>query len=94
MTLDIASTAFLAQSALSGAPALNEVSVEEARLMYTGMAALSHEGPEMASVEEIAIPAVDGASLRAHVLNQTVHRSRSSCTTTAVAGLSAVSTTT
>ena len=68
MTLDIASTAFLAQSALSGAPALNEVSVEEARLMYTGMAALSHEGPQMARIEEAAIPAADGASLRAHLL--------------------------
>lgn len=68
MTLDIASTAFLAQSAISGAPALNEVSVEEARLIYTGMAALSHEGPQMARVEETAITAADGAGLRAHIL--------------------------
>ncbi len=68
MTLDIASTAFLAQSAISGAPALNEVSVEEARLMYTGMAALSHEGPQMARVEEVAITASDDATLRAHIL--------------------------
>lgn len=68
MTLDIASTAFLAQSAISGAPALNEVSVEEARLIYTGMAALSHEGPQMARIEETAITAADGARLRAHIL--------------------------
>lgn len=68
MTLDIASTAFLAQSAISGAPALHELSVEQARLMYSGIAALSHEGPQMARVEEVAITAADGASLRAHVL--------------------------
>ena len=68
MTLDIASTAFLAQSAISGAPALNEVSVEEARLIYTGMAALSHEGPQMARIEETTITAADGARLRAHIL--------------------------
>ena len=68
MTLDIASTAFLAQSATSGAPALHEVSPDEARLMYTGMASLSHEGPHMASMEEVAIPTTDGATIRAHVL--------------------------
>ncbi|MEP1595307.1 MAG: alpha/beta hydrolase fold domain-containing protein, partial [Halieaceae bacterium] len=68
MTLDIASTAFLAQSALSGAPSLHEVSPEEARLMYTGMAALSHEGPAMAAMEEVSIPTADGANIRAHVL--------------------------
>lgn len=68
MTLDIASTAFLAQSAISGAPALNEVSVEEARLMYASMAALSHDGPQMARIEEVAITAADDANLRAHVL--------------------------
>ena len=68
MTLDIASTAFLAQSALSGAPSLHEVSPEEARLMYTGMAALSHEGPAMANMEEVSIPTADGDTVRAHVL--------------------------
>ena len=68
MTLDIASTAFLAQSAISGAPALHEVSVEEARLIYSGLMALSHEGPQLASIEEVAITAADDASLRAHIL--------------------------
>jgi len=68
MTLDIASTAFLAQSALSGAPSLHEVSPEEARVMYTGMAALSHEGPAMANIEEVSIPTTDGDAIRAHVL--------------------------
>ena len=68
MTLDIASTAFLAQSATSGAPALHEVSPDEARLMYTGMASLSHEGPQMASMDEVAVPTKDGATIRAHVL--------------------------
>jgi len=68
VTLDIASTAFLAQSALSGAPSLHEVSPEEARLMYTGMAALSHEGPAMANMEEVSIPTADGDTVRAHVL--------------------------
>ena len=71
MTLDIASTAFLAQSATSGAPALHEVSPDEARLMYTAMASLSHEGPPMASMEEVAIPTTDGAAIRAHVLTPT-----------------------
>lgn len=68
MTLDIASTAFLAQSALSGAPSLHEISPEEARLMYTGMAALSHEGPTMAHMEEASIPTADNANIRAHIL--------------------------
>ncbi len=68
MTLDIASTAFLAQSAISGAPALHQVSVEEARLMYTAMAALSHEGPQMDRIEEVAITTADESTIRAHVL--------------------------
>ena len=68
MTLDIASTAFLAQSAISGAPALHQVSVEEARLMYTAMAALSHEGPQMDRIEEVAIATADKSTIRAHVL--------------------------
>ncbi|MEM8499845.1 MAG: alpha/beta hydrolase fold domain-containing protein [Pseudomonadota bacterium] len=68
MTLDIASTAFVTQSVISGAPGLHEGSVDDARLMYSGMAALSHEGPLMASMEEVAIPTADGETIRAHVL--------------------------
>ncbi len=68
MTLDIASTAFLAQSASTGAPPLNEVSVEEARLMYTGMAQLSHEGPKMARNELVDVATTDGAQIKCRVL--------------------------
>ncbi len=68
MTLDIASTAFLAQSASTGAPPLHEVSLEEARLMYTAMAQMSHEGPAMAGIETVEIPTTDGATIRCHVL--------------------------
>ncbi len=68
MTLDIASTAFLAQSASSGAPPLNEVSIDEARLMYTGMAQLSHEGPKMARNELVDVTTSDGAHIKCRVL--------------------------
>lgn len=68
MTLDIASTAFLAQSATSGAPPLHEVSVADARLMYTGMAEMSHNRPEMARVDEVEVPTSDNATIKCRIL--------------------------
>lgn len=68
MTLDIASTAFLAQSATAGAPPLYELSTEDARLMYSGMAQMSHEGPQMVRNELVEIPASDGATIQCRIL--------------------------
>ncbi|MEO0981471.1 MAG: alpha/beta hydrolase fold domain-containing protein [Pseudomonadota bacterium] len=68
MTLDIASTAFLAQMALAGAPPLHEMSPEEARLVSAGISALQPPGPEMASVQDVEITSENGGSFRARVL--------------------------
>lgn len=68
MTLDLASTAFLAQGATSGAPQIFEVEPDIARLMYSGIAKLSHDGPCMARSELVSIPTSDDSKIHGRLL--------------------------
>lgn len=68
MKLDIASSALLAQMASAGGPPMYELSAEEARLIGEGMATAYPDGPEMADVREVQIPASDGAGIPARIL--------------------------
>lgn len=68
MNLDIASTALLAQMAAAEGPALTDLPVEEARLVGAAMAEAYPEGPDMAEVRDVRIPARDGDTIRARLL--------------------------
>ncbi|MEV4470843.1 alpha/beta hydrolase [Nonomuraea sp. NPDC049504] len=68
MALDEATTRFLAQLAEAGGKPIHEMSVAEARAVSAGLAALCGEGPDMAEVKDVTIPAEDGGSFPARVL--------------------------
>lgn len=68
MTLDIATNAFVAQMASSGAKPIHEMTPEEARGLGGMLSALYGPGPEMAKAEDIRIPVRDGADIGARVL--------------------------
>ncbi|MFG1696102.1 alpha/beta hydrolase [Nonomuraea sp. NPDC049309] len=68
MALDEATTRFLERLAETGGKPLHQMSVAEARAVNAGLAAMSGEGPAMATVEEVSIPAADGARFPARVL--------------------------
>lgn len=61
MALDEATSAFLTQMAESGGPPLQEMSVEEARGMITGLRELYGPGPDMARVEDVEVAVGDGS---------------------------------
>ncbi len=67
MTLDISTTAFLAQMALADAPPFTELTPDEGRFAIGELARNYAKGPEMARVEEQTIPCADGASIRARI---------------------------
>ena len=67
MKLDFASTAILAQMAVNEMPALDELSPEEARLVFSEINRGLPEGPQEVRAEDIMIP-VDGAQIRGRVL--------------------------
>ncbi|WP_063726713.1 alpha/beta hydrolase [Streptomyces sp. RTd22] len=56
MTLDPATSEFLARAAASGAPPLHELTPREARDRHTAMSTLFGAGPAMARVEEAVAP--------------------------------------
>ncbi|MEV0614398.1 alpha/beta hydrolase [Nonomuraea sp. NPDC050404] len=68
MALDQATTELLKQLAEAGSKPLHEQSVAEARANSAALNELTGEGPEMARVTEVEIPAEDGASFPARVL--------------------------
>ncbi len=71
MTLDEATAAFLAQAAESGGKALYEMTPDEVRTMNDGFIELYGPGPDMASVEDVAISTADGAAINVRVLTPT-----------------------
>lgn len=68
MALDSATTAFLAQMAEAGGPALHEMTPQEAREMSDGFIELVGEGPEMARVENIIVTSTNGYEVPVRVL--------------------------
>jgi len=68
MTLDLASTAFLAQMAGMGAPPFTEMSAQDARAAVADLAELYGEGPDMASSHDVSVPTADGDTIGARVL--------------------------
>ncbi|WP_211225849.1 alpha/beta hydrolase [Nocardioides alkalitolerans] len=68
MPLDAATSAFLAQAAAAGGPALHEISPDEARALSKGFVDLYGPGPDVAAVEEITLTAEDGAERRGRLL--------------------------
>ena len=71
MTLDIATTALLAQSATSDAQPLDQVGTEQARLMYSATAQMSHEGPDVIRNEVVDIQVSDGETIQCRILQST-----------------------
>lgn len=68
MALDDATTAFLAQAAAAGGPALDEMTPEEARAASRGFIDLYGPGPAVAAVEDLDLTAADGAVRRGRLL--------------------------
>lgn len=68
MKLDIATTALLSQLAAADGPPIHELSAPEARMVSAGMAELYPDGPDMAEVRELQIPASDGGKIKARLL--------------------------
>ncbi|MGW2329778.1 alpha/beta hydrolase [Streptomyces sp. NPDC001700] len=62
MTLDRATSEFLARAAASGAPPLHDLTPRQARDRFAAMSRLFGAGPAMASVEETTAPAADGGA--------------------------------
>lgn len=71
MSLDEATTAFLAQAAEGGGKPLYEMTPEEVRAMNDGFIELYGPGPEMESVEDLTVAAVDGYQIPVRVLTPT-----------------------
>ncbi len=68
MSLDLASTAFLAQMASGDVPPLTELSPDEARFVMAQLTNLYGEGPDMARTAEQTVPCKDGGTIRVRVL--------------------------
>lgn len=68
MPLDAATSAFLAQAAAAGGPALHEISPAEARALSKGFVDLYGPGPDVAAVEDLTLSAEDGGSVRGRLL--------------------------
>jgi acetyl esterase len=68
MSLDEATAQFLKQMGEAGGKPLHEMSPEEARALGGMLGDLYGKGPDMARVEEAAIPADDGGTIAARVL--------------------------
>ncbi|WP_420748970.1 alpha/beta hydrolase [Rhodococcus sp. O3] len=68
MALDSATSAFLAEMAKAGGPALHEMTPQEAREMSDGFIELVGEGPEMARVENVTVTSTDGHEVPVRVL--------------------------
>ncbi|MGR6922021.1 alpha/beta hydrolase [[Actinomadura] parvosata] len=68
MALDHATTEFLKQLAETGGKPIHEMSVAEARALSASLSEMFGKGPDLARVEEVSIPAEDGASFPARVL--------------------------
>lgn len=68
MALDSATTAFLAQMAEAGGPALHEMTPQQAREMSDGFIELVGEGPEMARVENITVASTNGHEVPVRLL--------------------------
>jgi acetyl esterase len=68
MALDDATTAFLAQAAAAGGPALQDLTPEEARAASRGFIDLYGPGPAVAAVEELTLTAADGVERRGRLL--------------------------
>ncbi|HLJ03110.1 MAG TPA: alpha/beta hydrolase fold domain-containing protein, partial [Solirubrobacteraceae bacterium] len=66
--LDQASAGLLKQLATSGLRPLHELAAADARAAGTRMAELYGQGPDMARVRDLTLPAGDGASVTARVL--------------------------
>ena len=67
MHLDLATTSMLAGMALNETPALNTLTPEEARLVFTEINRSMPPGPEEVSSEECQIP-VEGGAIRGRIL--------------------------
>ena len=67
MHLDLATTSMLAGMALNETPALNTLTPEEARLVFTEINRSMPPGPEQVSSEDCQIP-VEGGAIRGRVL--------------------------
>ena len=67
MHLDLATTSMLAGMALNETPALNTLSPEEARLVFTEINRSMPPGPEQVSSEDCQIP-VEGGAIRGRIL--------------------------
>jgi hypothetical protein len=63
MHLDLATTSMLAGMALNETPALNTLTPEEARLVFTEINRSMPPGPEQVSSEDCQIP-VEGGAIR------------------------------
>lgn len=68
MALDQATAGFLAQAAEAGGKPLTELTPDELRTMNDGFIELYGPGPDMASVENVAVPTADGQSINVRVL--------------------------
>ncbi len=68
MALDIATTAFLAQMASAGGPALHEMTPEQARGLGSMLESMYGPGPDVAKVVNETIPTRDGSEIPVRVL--------------------------
>ncbi|MFB4280539.1 MULTISPECIES: alpha/beta hydrolase [unclassified Nonomuraea] len=68
MSLDHATTRFLQEMAAAGGAPLHESTPEEARTVSAALSEMYGKGPDVERVEEVTIPAEDGASFPARVL--------------------------